>query len=142
MIFGAIVGYHEKNSHQILDFWVDLGPKYGSLNFDQNTLPNTGQPVISQFPGYWDRLWYPGLSPVLVSNAFPFAFHIWVFFHSLFFTCHWISFVYFSQWRYLHLATNPPSVPGLGVGTGPQWTPRRSYTRYGYTLTKVVIELE
>src|SRR6218665_1002389 len=34
---------------------------------------------LGEFPGYWDWLWYPGLSPVLVSNAFPFAFHIWVF---------------------------------------------------------------
>src|SRR6218665_526319 len=29
--------------------------------------------------GYWDWLWYPGLSPVLVSIALPFAFHISVF---------------------------------------------------------------
>jgi len=43
-------------------------------------------------------------------------------FHSLFFTCHWISFVYFSQWRYLH----PLFLPGLWTGTGPQWTPRQS----------------
>ena len=34
---------------------------------------------LDEFPGYWDWLWYPGLWPVLVSNAFPFAFHIWVF---------------------------------------------------------------
>jgi len=27
----------------MLDFWVDLGLKYGSLNFDQNVLTNTGQ---------------------------------------------------------------------------------------------------
>jgi len=47
-------------------------------------------PLISslgEFPGYWGWLWYSGLSPVLVSIAFPFAFHTWVFFHSLFFTC-------------------------------------------------------
>src|SRR6218665_2238054 len=36
---------------------------------------------LGEFPGYWDWLWYPGLSPVLVSIAFPFAFHISVFFH-------------------------------------------------------------
>src|SRR6218665_3051287 len=34
---------------------------------------------LYEFPGYWDWLWYPRLSPVLVSNAFPFTFHIWVF---------------------------------------------------------------
>ena len=38
--------------------------------------------------------WYPGHSPVLVPNAFPFASYISMFSHSLFFTCHWISFVF------------------------------------------------
>src|SRR6218665_1443529 len=37
---------------------------------------------LGEFPSYWDWLWCPGLSPVLVSIAFPFAFHTW-FFHSL-----------------------------------------------------------
>src|SRR6218665_1931537 len=49
---------------------------------------------LGEFLGDWDWLWLPGISPVLVSIAFPFAFHIVVFFHSLFFTCHWISFVF------------------------------------------------
>src|SRR6218665_2290508 len=49
---------------------------------------------LGEFPDYWDWLWYPGLSPVLVSIAFPFAFHIWMLFHPLFFTCHWILFVF------------------------------------------------
>src|SRR6218665_328842 len=35
-------------------------------------------PMSPHFLTRW--LWYPGLSPVLVSNACPFAFHIWVFF--------------------------------------------------------------
>src|SRR6218665_1959469 len=35
---------------------------------------------LSEFPGYWDWLRYPGLSPVLVSIAFSFALHISVFF--------------------------------------------------------------
>src|SRR6218665_567683 len=36
-----------------------------------------------------------GLLPMLVSITFtPFAFHILVFFHSLFFTCHWTSFMF------------------------------------------------
>jgi len=34
---------------------------------------------LFEIPGYWDRLRYPGLSPVLVSIALPFAFHISVF---------------------------------------------------------------
>src|SRR6218665_1524003 len=46
------------------------------------------------FPDYKDWLWYPGLLPVLVPIAFPFTFLISMFFHSLFFTCHWISFVF------------------------------------------------
>src|SRR6218665_2903678 len=35
---------------------------------------------LGDFLGYRDWLWYPGLSPVLVSIALPFAFHISVFF--------------------------------------------------------------
>src|SRR6218665_2162437 len=34
---------------------------------------------LGEFPNYSDWLWYPGLSPVLVSIAFPLAFHILVF---------------------------------------------------------------
>src|SRR6218665_635540 len=34
---------------------------------------------LGEFLGYWDWLWYPGLSAVLVSTALPFAFHISVF---------------------------------------------------------------
>src|SRR6218665_1790354 len=30
---------------------------------------------LGGFPSYWDWLWCPGLSPVLVSIALPFAFH-------------------------------------------------------------------
>src|SRR6218665_1024551 len=49
--------------------------------------------------GYWGWLRYPGLPPVLVSIAFPFAFHISMFFRSLF-TCHWIysfnSYLFFT----------------------------------------------
>src|SRR6218665_3349407 len=48
---------------------------------------------LGEFLCYWDWLWCPGLSPVLVFTAYPFTFHISVFFHSLF-TCHWISFVF------------------------------------------------
>src|SRR6218665_2746844 len=68
---------------------------------------------------------YPGLSRVsllLVSIAFPFAFHISVFFHSLFFTCHWISFVFFLYDRRSCTHSIDPSLinfldefPGLGL---------------------------
>src|SRR6218665_278404 len=30
---------------------------------------------LGEFPSYWDWLWCPGLSPILVSIALPFAFH-------------------------------------------------------------------
>ena len=46
---------------------------------------------LFEIPGYWDRLRYPGLSPVLVSIALPFAFHISVFP----FTLLHLPFVYF-----------------------------------------------
>jgi len=59
---------------------------------------------LGEFLGYRDWLWYSGLSPVLVSIALPFAFHISVFSISLFFACHWISFVYFLQCRYLQFS--------------------------------------
>src|SRR6218665_1668342 len=38
-------------------------------------------------------------------------------FYSLFFTSHWISFVYFSRGRYLHHTTKPPPYSRLGTGT-------------------------
>src|SRR6218665_882613 len=37
---------------------------------------------LGEFLGYWDWLWYPGLSPMLVPSPslyLPFAFHISVF---------------------------------------------------------------
>src|SRR6218665_2334359 len=34
---------------------------------------------LGEFLGYWDWLWYPGLSLVLGSIALPFAFHISMF---------------------------------------------------------------
>src|SRR6218665_2927826 len=59
---------------------------------------------LGEFLGYWAG-WYPGLPPVLVSIAFPFSFHISVFFHSLFFTCHRISFVFLLSAR--RICINP-----------------------------------
>src|SRR6218665_3002189 len=51
-----------------------------------------------------------GISPVLLSIPFPFAFHISVFLHSLFSTCQWISFVYFQR------AVSAPRPLHSGVG--------------------------
>src|SRR6218665_2245006 len=46
---------------------------------------------LGEFPRYWDWLWCPGFSPVLVSIALPFAFHrpTWCF--SFVLICHCIS---------------------------------------------------
>src|SRR6218665_816111 len=46
-------------------------------------------------------------------------------FYSLFFTCHWISFVYILKWRYLHPTTNPPPYSRLGTGTMVTGYPKR-----------------
>src|SRR6218665_827337 len=64
----------------------------------------------------------------LVSIPFPFAIHISVFFHSLFFTCHWISFVFLFYGRRICICTHSvdPSLthflgefPGLGLALVP-----------------------
>src|SRR6218665_2462172 len=47
---------------------------------------------LVEFPSYWDCLWCPGLSPVLVSIALPFTFHSWCFPFALIY--HWISIVF------------------------------------------------
>src|SRR6218665_258712 len=81
---------------------------------------------LGGFLGYWDWLWYPGKPPVLVSIAFPFAFHILVFFHSLFFPCHRISFVFLLYHRRICTHSVDPSLtrflgefPGLGLALLP-----------------------
>src|SRR6218665_1413749 len=45
-------------------------------------------------------------------------------FVSLFFPCHWISFVYFLRW-YLHPTTNPPPYSRRGTGTTVIGYPKR-----------------
>ena|SRR6218665_2921891 len=81
---------------------------------------------LGEFPDYQDWLWYPGLLRVLVSIAFPFAFHISVSFHPLFFTCHWISFVFLLYGRSICTHSVNPSLthslgefPGLGLALVP-----------------------
>ena len=54
-------------------------------------------------------LWCPGISPVLVSIAFPFAFHTCVF-HSLFIICHSISFVFLLYGRRIATHLVDPSL--------------------------------
>src|SRR6218665_1120399 len=82
-------------------------------------------PLTSSLDEFQDWLWYPGLSPVLMSIAFPFVFHISVLFHSLFFTCHWISFVFLLYGRRVCTHSVDPSLthflgefPGLRLAHG------------------------
>src|SRR6218665_2335794 len=96
---------------------------------------------LGEFLGYRDWLWYPGLSLVLVSIALPFAFHISVFFYSLFFNCHWISFVYFLWWWYLHPTTNPLPYSRLGTDTMViGYSKRLRYHGGGVTSTHLYLE--
>src|SRR6218665_3041539 len=78
-----------------------------------------------EFSSYWDWLWCPGLSPVLVSIAIPFAFHTWCFPFAL--ICHWISIVFLLCGRRRPITTHSvdPSLthflgefPGLATGSG------------------------
>src|SRR6218665_1211326 len=80
--------------------------------------------TIGEFPSYWDWLWCPGLSPVLVSIAFPFAFHTWCFPFALF--CHWISIVFLLYGRRIATHSVDPSLtrilgefPSLGLALTP-----------------------
>src|SRR6218665_1921083 len=75
---------------------------------------------LGEFPSYWDWLWCPGLSPVLVSIALPFAFHTWCFPFAL--VCHWISIVFLLYRRRIATHSVDPSLthflgefPGLGL---------------------------
>src|SRR6218665_593479 len=63
---------------------------------------------LGEFPSHkWDWLWCPGLSPVLVSIALPFAFHTWGFPFAL--IC--LGF----QWCFFFLG----EFPGLGLALVP-----------------------
>src|SRR6218665_3642748 len=79
---------------------------------------------VGEFPSYWDWLWCPGLSPVLVSIALPFAFHTWCFPFAL--ICHWILIVFLLYSRRIAAHSVDPSpthflheFPGLGLALDP-----------------------
>src|SRR6218665_3156525 len=95
---------------------------------------------LGEFPDYWDWLWYPGLPPVLVSIAFPFAFHISVFsfpfsspaigFHSCFFFTTDVSAPIRST---RHLLTFSGEFPGLGLALVPDAVvPEAEHNAVGY----------
>src|SRR6218665_2273276 len=79
---------------------------------------------LGEFPSYWDWLWCPVLSPVLVSMVLPFAFHTWCFPFAL--ICHWISSVFLLYGRRIatHSVNTSPThflreFPGLGLALVP-----------------------
>src|SRR6218665_2200534 len=79
---------------------------------------------LGEFPRYLDWLWCPGLSPVLVSTALPFAFHTWCF--PLALISHWISIVFLLYDRRIATHSVDPwlthflgEFPGLGLALVP-----------------------
>src|SRR6218665_813352 len=81
---------------------------------------------LGEFPRYWYGLCCPGLSPVLVSIALPFAFHTYSVFHSLLSACHWISIVFLLYGRRIATHSVYPSLtnflgefPGMGLAPVP-----------------------
>src|SRR6218665_2910316 len=79
---------------------------------------------LPEFTTYLDWLWCPGLWPVLVSIALPFAFHTWCFQFTL--ICHWISIVFLRYGRRIATHSVDPSLthvlgefPGLGLAPVP-----------------------
>src|SRR6218665_364134 len=81
---------------------------------------------VGEFPGYWDWLRYPGLSPVLVSIAIPFAFHMLVYFPFTLLQLPLDFLCLFFTVAVSALRHQPSPLPGLGTGTGPQRTLRRN----------------
>src|SRR6218665_1380635 len=73
---------------------------------------------LGEFPGYWDWLWCPTPFPSpSTSGCFPFTLlHLPLDFISLFFTAA------LSGHRH-----HPSFCTRAWDGTGPQWTPRRSF---------------
>src|SRR6218665_1126150 len=79
---------------------------------------------LGEFPSYWNLLWCPGLSPVLVSIALPFTFHTWGFPFAV--ICHWISIVFLIYGRRIAThSVDPPlshflaKCPALGLALIP-----------------------
>src|SRR6218665_2515354 len=79
---------------------------------------------LGEFPSYRDWLWCPGLLPILVYIALPFAFHTWCFPFAL--ICHWISIMSLLYGRRIATNSVDPSLthflgefPGLGLALIP-----------------------
>src|SRR6218665_3160686 len=70
---------------------------------------------LGEFLGYWALVSW-AFARVVVHRP-PLRLPYLGVFYTLVFTSHWISFVYFSRWLYLHPTTNPSSYSRLGTGT-------------------------
>src|SRR6218665_962241 len=93
---------------------------------------------LGEFPSYWDWLWYPGLSSVLVSIALPFTFHTWCCPFTL--ICHWISIVFLLYSRRIATHSVDPSLthflgefPGLGLVLVPDVVVSEAEQRYAWS---------
>src|SRR6218665_3336952 len=84
---------------------------------------------LGEFPSYWDWLWCPELSLVLVSIALPFVFRTCCF--SIRSFCHWISSVFLLLYGIATHSVDPSfthflgEFPGLGTDSDTHcWGPR------------------
>src|SRR6218665_1551131 len=86
---------------------------------------------LGEFPSYWDWLWCPGLSPVLVSIALPFTFRTWCFPFAL--ICHWISIMFLLYGRSIATHSVDPSLThSLGEFPGSMlWSQRWNSGAHG-----------
>src|SRR6218665_3862500 len=90
---------------------------------------------LGDFLGYRNWIWYPGFSPVLVSIALPFAFHISMFsIHSSSSAIGFHSYIFYGG-GVCTPATNPPPYSKLETGTMVIGYPKRlRYHGGGVTL--------
>src|SRR6218665_1148298 len=97
-----------------------------------------------EFPSYWDWLWCPGLSPVLVSIALPFAFHTWCFPFAVICQC-WISIEFLLYGRRVATHSVDPSLshflgefPGLGLALIPDVVVSEVEPRFSVWVVRIL----
>src|SRR6218665_707967 len=104
---------------------------------------------LGEFPSYWDWLWCPGLSPVFVSIALPFAFHrpTWCFPFPL--ICHWILIVFLLYNRRIATHSVDPSLthflgefPGLGLALVPDVVVPEAYCYSKLKILAILTDIE
>src|SRR6218665_1546294 len=99
---------------------------------------------LGELPSYRDWLRCPGLSPVLVSIALPFAFHTWCFPFAL--ICHWIPIVFLLYGRRIVTHSVDPSLthflgefPGLGLALVPDVVVPEAEQWYAWSRNSIQI---